>query len=218
MGGNPARKRLTGNRESEDRIPTCAIQRIARIGQTAWSGYDTKRTAWYCPTCREATNAIHRCEREACDVLRGNVDQDHLAVESILSLAQPHLLAALMPPALDPATDAAIRPGSGTPRRDALKLLCKLLSAVERLRYSLEDVARSLPVETSTGAHEAAENHRWLARELDRMLAECTGRHISRGKKMLRFVELCFAAADPDVGTGSIKNAIEACTRLNPRR
>jgi hypothetical protein len=32
-----------------------------------------------------------------------------------------------------------------------------------------------------------------------------------------RFVKLCFAAADPNVGSGSIKKAIEAYIRLNPR-
>jgi hypothetical protein len=69
-------------------------------------------------------------------------------------------------------------------------------------------------------AHKAAENHRWLVGQLDGILAKWTGRHISRSYKnddLQRFVKLCFAAADPNVGSGSIKKAIEAYIRLNPR-
>ena len=89
---------------------------------------------------------------DARAVLRGGPDQDPFAVESILSRAQSHVLAALMPPVPDPAAGTAVRLGLGTPRRDALKVLCEQLSAVERLRHWFENAARSLPEETSTGA------------------------------------------------------------------
>ena len=140
---------------------------------------------------------------------------------------QPHVLAALMLPASQPAVGAddmtAVplprRRGSSTPTRDALTLLYERVLTVERLRLWFENAARSLPTDT-TGAHKTAENHRWLVGQLDGILAECTGRHISRSYKdgdLQRFVKLCFAAADPNVGIGSIKKAIEAYVHLNPR-
>jgi len=92
---------------------------------------------------------------------------------------------------------------------------------VEQLRLWFERAARSLPAETK-GAHKAAGNHRWLVGQLDAILSECTGRHISRSYKaddLQRYVELCFAAADPNVGTGSVEKAIQAFVRRHtPRR
>lgn len=140
---------------------------------------------------------------------------------------KPHVLVALMPPAPQPAIGAdnmtavplSQRHVSNTPKCDALTLLYERVLTVERLRLWFENAAHLLPAETK-GAYKAAENHRWLVRQLDGILAECTGRHISRSYKdddLQRFVKLCFAAADPNVGSGSIKKAIEAYVRLNPR-
>ncbi len=140
---------------------------------------------------------------------------------------KPHVLAALMLPASQPAVGAddmtAVplprRRGSSTPTRDALTLLYERVLTVEQLRLWFENAARSLRADT-TGAHKAAENHRWLVGQLDGILAKCTGRYISRSYKdddLQRFVKLCFAAADPNAGSGSIKKAIEAYIRLNPR-
>jgi hypothetical protein len=136
---------------------------------------------------------------------------------------QPHVLAALMLPAVGADDMTAVpsprRRGSSTPTRDALTLLYERVLTVEQLRLWFENAARSLPTDT-TGAHKAAENDRWLVGQLDGILAKCTGRHISRSYKnddLKRFVKLCFAAADPNVGSGSIKKAIEAYIRLNPR-
>jgi hypothetical protein len=140
---------------------------------------------------------------------------------------QPHVLAALMLPVSLPTVGAdgitAVtlprRPGSSTPMHDAFTLLYERVLTVEQLRLWFEKAARLLPADT-TGAHKAAENHRWLVGQLDGILAECTGRHVSRSYKdddLQRFVELCFTAADPNVGGGSIKKAIEAYVRFNPR-
>jgi hypothetical protein len=127
-------------------------------------------------------------------------------------------------PAADPgdmtAVPLAARPGLRTPTRDTLDQLYERVLTVEQLRLWFERAARSLPAETK-GAHKAAENHRWLVGQLDGILSECTGRHISRSYKaddLQRYVELCFAAVDPNVGPGSVKKAIEAFVRRNTRR
>jgi hypothetical protein len=142
---------------------------------------------------------------------------------------KPHVLAALMLPAPARAGDADAttavplpeRHGSRTPKQDAIKLLYERVLTVERLRLWFEMAAGSLPAETK-GAHKAAENHRWLVGRLDAILSEYTGRHINRSYKnddLQRYVELCFAAADPNVGTGSVEKAIQAFVRRHtPRR
>lgn len=137
---------------------------------------------------------------------------------------KPHVLAALMLSAPQPAVGAddmtAVPSLRRTPTRDALTRLYERVLAVKQLRFWFQKAADSLPADHS-GAHKAAENHRWLVRQLDGIVAECTGRHISRSYKaedLKRFVKLCFAAADPNVGPGSIEKAIEACVRRSPRR
>ncbi len=139
-----------------------------------------------------------------------------------------HILAALMPPASQPAVGAADmtavalprRPGLNTSTRGALTLLYERVLTVEQLRLWFERAARSLPAD-ARGAHKAAENHQWLVGQLDGILAKYTDRKISRSYKdydLQCFIKLCFAAVDPKVGSGSIKKAIEAHVRLNPRR
>jgi hypothetical protein len=145
-----------------------------------------------------------------------------------LAGVKPHVLAALMLPASRTAADPgdmtavplAARPGLRTPTLDALDQLYERVLTVEQLRLWFERAARSLPAETK-GAHKAAENHRWLVGQLDAILAECTGGHINRSYKndLAHYVELCFAAVDPNVGPGSINKVFEAYVRLNlPRR
>jgi hypothetical protein len=168
--------------------------------------------------------AIIGASADARGALRGQLD--NLPVDKILSGAEPSILATLMPPA--PQRDAdnvlagalEVSQGLGMPRYHALKLLCVQLSAVERLRFWFENAARLLPAEVP-GAHKTARNRRWLVGELDTIQARYTGRHVSRSYKvrhLLRYVQLCFAAADPNVGPGSITKAIEAYARLNPGR
>jgi hypothetical protein len=158
--------------------------------------------------------------------LSSGLDEGYFPIPKILSGSDAHLLAALMPQAPHPAANAAdiiaaipASPVLDAPKRDALKLLCERLSVVEQLRLWFENAGRSLPADTR-GGRKAAENHQWLVGQLDGILTEYTGRHISRSYKaqdLQRFVRLCFAAADSNVGSGSIKKAIEAYVRLNPR-
>jgi hypothetical protein len=173
----------------------------------------------------ELLMAMIGASADARGALRGRLDD--LAVYKIVSGIKPSVLTALIPPAAHLVGDGVIagvsaaRRGLGMRRRDTLKLLCERLSALERLRFWLENTASSLPAETK-GAHKAAENHRWLVGQLDAILAQHTGRrgrHISRSNKndLQSFVDSCFAAADPNVGPGSVKKAIEAYARLNPR-
>jgi hypothetical protein len=119
---------------------------------------------------------------------------------------------------IDDVTAAVLAPQAsfGTPTRDVVELLHERVLMLRRLRLWFESAARLLPAEV-TGAHSVAENHRWLVRQLDAILAECTGRHIDYSKRILRFVELCFNAADSNVTFGSIKKAIEALIGSTPR-
>jgi hypothetical protein len=150
------------------------------------------------------------------------------------------VLAALMLPAAQPTADAddmtataavARRKGLGNKGEirsclkinlgrlrapTAIKLLYERVLTVEQLRLWFENAARSLPAQ-SKGARKAAENHRWLVSGLDAILAEYTGRHLSRSKRDKAYVELCFAAADPNVGPGSINEAMQASIRLRRR-
>jgi hypothetical protein len=175
-------------------------------------------------TRRELLGIAERAEKLVAAIIGASAE-----VGSPLGPAgvKPHVLAALMLPAprlaADPgdmtAVPLAARPGLRTPTRDALDQLYERVLTVEQLRLWFERAARSLPAETK-GAHKAAENHRWLVGQLDGILSECTGRHISRSYKaddLQRYVELCFAAVDPSVGIGSIKQAIEAHVRRSPR-
>jgi hypothetical protein len=157
-------------------------------------------------------------------MLHGKLDE--VAVYKIVSGMEPAMLATLMSPALnlggeDGSAGAATRRRLEVRTPDTLKLLCQHLSAIERLRCWFEVAAASLPAE-SPGAHRAAENHLWLVGQLDAILAQHTGRegrHISRSNKdeLQTFVDSCFAVVDPNVGPGSVKKAIEAYARLNPR-
>lgn len=117
---------------------------------------------------------------------------------------------------------AASRDLNAPTTRDAVQRLYERVLSVEQLRTWFENAASSLPRD-ARGPHKAAENHLWLVRQLDAILAEFTGRQgrqISASYKddLRRYVELCFAAVDPNVGPGSIKKAIEAYAHLNPRR
>jgi hypothetical protein len=164
--------------------------------------------------------AIMGANGDARAALRGEFD--NLAVGKILSGVKTSVLTTLLPQspyraANDELAGAlAVSQGLGMPRSDALKLLCEWLSGLEQLRSWFESTACSLPAET-TGAHKAAEHHLWLVGQLDAILYESTGRHVSRTYKN-DYVKICFAAADPNVGPGSITKAIEAYTALNPRR
>jgi hypothetical protein len=118
-----------------------------------------------------------------------------------------------------PRTSAAIIGSHDPARRHPLELLYGRVLAVEQLQTWFETAARSLPKETK-GAHRAAENHQWLVRQLDAILTEYTDRRVSRSYKdddLRRYLELCFAAADPSVGSGSITKAVEIHVRRNPR-
>jgi len=141
---------------------------------------------------------------------------------------KPHVLASLMLPAPGPAYEAdhttavplAERVGLRTPTRDALDQLYERVLIIQQLRLWFEHAARSLPAEAK-GAHKAAENRRLVVGQVDAILAECAGRHINRICKndLVRHVELCSAAEDPNVGSGSINRVFEAYVRLIlPRR
>jgi hypothetical protein len=156
-----------------------------------------------------------------------------MTLKKILSGAERDVLQTLTTPAPQAGREIAglttvelVSPGElaplglGIPRHDALQLLCQRCWAVERLRVWAENAARSLPAE-SKGAHIAAENNKWLVSRLDAILFAYTGRHVSRSYKdcdLQRYIRLCFEAANPDVGPGSIKEAIQAYVRLKPRR
>jgi len=117
-------------------------------------------------------------------------------------------------------TVESVSRGLDIPRLDALKRLCQQCWTVEQLRLWAENAACELPAE-SKGAHIAAEINKWLVSRLDAILFASTGRHVSRSYKdydLQRYIQLCFAAANPDVGPGSIKEAIQAYVRLKPRR
>lgn len=164
---------------------------------------------------------------DARRALRGELNESRSPIGIMSSSDWSHILSALIPPAPDPVADAENLTtagsvglqGLGTPKRDAFNLLYEQLLAVERLRVWLENAARSLPAETR-GAHKAAQVNLWLVSQLDEILARGIGRRISRSNnnELQSFVDSCFAAADPNVGPGSVKKAIEAYARLNPQR
>jgi hypothetical protein len=145
---------------------------------------------------------------------------------------KPHMLAALMMPTARLAINAddvaaadrtaalmsQLRQSFGTPTtRDALQSLYDRVLAVEQLRLWFENAARLLPAETS-GAHKSAENHRWLVRQLDTILVQHTGQHISGSKRIRRYVDSCFAVVDSNVSPSSIKYAIEDCIAVLNRQ
>jgi hypothetical protein len=150
-----------------------------------------------------------------------------MTLEKILSGAERDVLQTLTTPAPQAGREIAgltavesVSRGLDTPRLDALQLLCQQCWTVERLRLWAENAACELPAE-SKGAHIAAEINKWLVSRLDAILFASTGRHVSRSYKdddLQRYIQLCFAAASPDVGPGSIKEAIQAYVRLKPRR
>jgi hypothetical protein len=171
--------------------------------------------------------AIIGANADARRALRGELNESRSLIGIMSSSDRSHILGALMPPAPEPVADAenlttagsVVLQGLGTPKRDAFNPLYEQLLAVERLRVRLENAARSLPTET-TGAHKAAQVNLWLVGQLDEIVARGTRRHISRSNnnELQSFVDSCFAVADPNVGPGSVKKAIEAYVRLNPRR
>jgi hypothetical protein len=154
--------------------------------------------------------------------------------------AAPHVLSALMLPTsrlvenaddtaankmavddvrADNVAAVAFQVSKSSDTRRTLELLYEKVLAVKRLQLWFENAARSLP-EEKRGTHRPAENHRWLVGQLDAILAHHTGRHINRSRNrnsLRRCMDLCFEAADPSVGSGSIDKAIEALVRLNPR-
>lgn len=104
------------------------------------------------------------------------------------------------------------------PKHDALQLLCERCWAVERLRNWASNAANSLPSE-STGAHKRAENNRWLVSQLDAILFKHTQTHITRSYKkpeLQDYVTVCFNAADPSIGSGSIQEVMKDVIRLKP--
>jgi hypothetical protein len=130
-------------------------------------------------------------------------------VSAAADMAKPVRPLALGPPRdLDPTTLYA----------DHCELV-GLLRAVERLRAWCEAAGRALPAE-SKGAHRVALCNKALVTLLDGILSAHTGRHISRSYKNpdLQYVKLCFAAADPCVGSGSIEEAMKAYLRGKPRK
>jgi hypothetical protein len=93
--------------------------------------------------------------------------------------------------------------------------LVGLLRAVERLRAWCEAAGRALPAE-SRGGSRAAQCNMALVTLLDGILSAHTGQHINRSYKnseLQDYVRLCFTAADPKIGPGSIKQAIELFVR-----
>jgi hypothetical protein len=131
-------------------------------------------------------------------------------VSAAADMAKPvrSLVAFGLPPDLDPTTLYA----------DHSELV-GLLRAVERLRAWCEAAGRALPAE-SRGAFRAAQCNVALVTSLDRILSAHTGRHISRSYKDfdMQYIKLCFAAADPCVGSGSIEEAMKAYLRGKPRK
>jgi hypothetical protein len=143
---------------------------------------------------------------------------------------KPDVLAALMQPtsrpsgsnasARNPTTSSTVRGLDAATTRDALQLLYDRVLTVEQLRTWFENAARSLPKNTK-GPRKAADNHLWLVRQLDEIVAEYTGRHVNRSYKtndLQHYIKLCFAAVDPNVGSGSINKAVQACVHLSSRR
>jgi hypothetical protein len=185
-------------------------------------------------TRRELIHIANLAEKLSAAIIGENADAraalcgelDGLAVDKILSSIKTPVRKALMTAARhrvaddEEASALAVSQGIGMPRGDALRLLCEWLLSVERLQSWFKHTADSLPAEI-VGAHKAAEQHLWLVGQLDAILFEATGKHVGRSNKRdssQRYVEMCFSAADPPVGTGSIKKAIETYVGLNPKR
>lgn len=124
--------------------------------------------------------------------LNGLLKGGDFPIESILSGSKPDVLEALM-----------------SARRGTLQQLCRSLEAVEQLRNRFEYAARALPAE-SRGASRKAANNRSLVGGLDAILYMTTGKRLSGSKDHVWFVTLCFEAADPDIGRGSIQEAMKS--------
>jgi hypothetical protein len=97
-------------------------------------------------------------------------------------------------------------------RDNALPMLFDSILAAELLRRWTAAAASWLPADPR-GAHKTAEANKRLVCWLNEILSRYTGRHVSRSYKSeaeQRFVELCFKAAHPQIGDGSIKKAVQA--------
>jgi hypothetical protein len=105
------------------------------------------------------------------------------------------------------------------PKRRAFEQLTfsLLLRQLEELRRRCESAVHALPAE-KRGAAKSAEISRWLVSKLDAILYTHTGHHISRSRKRPgyegRYIELCFAAANPEMGSGSIDKAMQFYIQL----
>jgi hypothetical protein len=209
-------------------LPECARERIEHLLGNYRAFQQASATE---PRARQTRRELLRIAKLAENLITAITSMNADVCTTLHDAGvKEHVLAALMlraPPRLAvDAVDGSAAPlprrrSSLTPTRDTLNLLYKRVAAVQELRRWFEDAARSLPAE-ATGAHRAAENHLWLVAQLDAILAYYRGRRdrqIARSnKKPQHYVKLCFAAVDPNVGTGSIQKAIEAYVRRTPRR
>jgi hypothetical protein len=205
---------------------------------TALNNYNIlRREAAQAPRAAEAKRKLQDIAKRAGDILKAVIGDDagaraalsggtdnrrfpFIAIDdgvrwALIRLAQPvgaaaHMakpvrpLALGLPQDLDPTTLSA----------DHYELV-GLLRAVERLRAWCEAAGRALPAE-SKGAYRVAQCNVALVTLLDQILSAHTGRRINRSDKNLDlrdYVRLCFTAADPEIGPGSIKQAIELFVR-----
>jgi len=129
----------------------------------------------------------------------------------------PGAFAALMPPApqeILAATQVAAS-GTGTPKRDAWQQFAAWSKALGQLRSAADLAARSLAAD-KRGAYNRAEANQWLVGQLAVILIQHAGRHISRGKYR-DYVKRCFALADPNIGDGSVDEALRKYMSLRAR-
>ena len=134
---------------------------------------------------------------------------------ALVRLAQPASAAADMAKSVRPLALGLPRDLDSTTLDADHYELVGLLGAVERLRAWCEAARRELPAE-SRGTHRVAQCNVALVTLLDGILWAHTGQHINRSYKnsnLQDYVRLCFTAADPKIGPGSIKEAIELFVR-----
>jgi hypothetical protein len=134
---------------------------------------------------------------------------------ALIRLAQPVGAAADMAKPVQPLALGLPRDLDPTTLDADHSELVGLLRAVERLRAWCEAAGRALPAESRGGSRAALCNVA-LVTLLDGILSAHTGQHINRSYKnseLQDYVRLCFTAADPKIGPGSIKQAIELFVR-----
>ena len=94
------------------------------------------------------------------------------------------------------------------PRHEAHRRLETVVAELQRISQWF-GLARDRVTDTKSGAKRRAAPTGLLVHNLDQILTQFTGRRIKRSKKMRQYVRMVCEIADPNIGPGTIDEAIK---------